>query len=53
VWGDYLSYQYTFVWRKITFLWSDSKNWGLSPHNPLYSIAYDTGKELETMNEDF
>jgi len=26
-WG-YLSYQDTFVWRKITFLWSDSKKWG-------------------------
>jgi len=24
--GAYLSYQDTFVWRKITFLWSDSKN---------------------------
>jgi len=26
--GSYLSYQDTFVWRKIIFLWSDSKNWG-------------------------
>jgi len=27
--GGYLSYQDTFVWRKITFLWSDSKTaWG-------------------------
>jgi len=30
--GGYLSYRTHFVWRKITFLWSDSKNWeGLSP----------------------
>jgi len=34
-WGGYLSYQDTFVWRKITFLWSDSKNWGgLAPLAP-------------------
>jgi len=26
--GGYLSYQDTFVWSKITLLWSDSKNWG-------------------------
>ena len=25
-WEGYLSYQDTFVWRKIKFLWSDSKN---------------------------
>jgi len=24
----YLSYQDTFAWRKITFLWSDNKIWG-------------------------
>jgi len=39
----YLSYQDTFVWRKITFLWSDSKNWGdsapLAPP-PSHSNAY-------------
>jgi len=25
----YLSYQDIFVWRKIAFLWSESKNWGV------------------------
>ena len=38
--GSYLSYQDTFVCRKITFLWSDSKNWGgAQPPNFPYSTA--------------
>jgi len=41
--GTYLSYQDTFVWRKITFLWSDSKNWGapvpLAPPLPLLMMV--------------
>jgi len=32
---SYLSYQDTFVWRKITFLWSDSKNWEVPAPFPL------------------
>jgi len=37
-WGGYLSYRTHFLWRKITFLWSDSKNWGglEPPLPPLY-----------------
>jgi len=41
--GGYLikSYQDIFVWRKITFLWSESKNWGGSVPLAPYSAAYD------------
>ena len=35
-WKDYLSYQDTFVYSKIIFLWSDSKNWG--PALPFLSL---------------
>ena len=30
-----ISYQDTFVWRKTTFLWKDSKSTGFSPLGPL------------------
>jgi len=36
--GGTISYQDTFVWRKITFLWSDSKNWG-APAPPFHRLC--------------
>ena len=32
--GGHSDYQDPFVWRKITFLWKDSKLWGFSPLAP-------------------
>ena len=33
-WGELFN-MYTFVWRKNTFLWSNSKNWGTQPPYPI------------------
>jgi len=47
--GGYLSYRTHFVWRKLTFLWSDSKNWGgLNPLCPPISppLGKDSTKKM-------
>ena len=46
--GGYSDCQDTFAWRKITFLWKDSKIWGgFSPLAPL-SAAYDLTSHTHT-----
>jgi len=50
-----INHQDTFAWRKITFLWSDSKNWG-GEHQlllPPASYTYENGPKSKCKHGGF